>query len=148
MSTSKKKQSSLTIPQKVDLIRKFDQGTSVRGLCNEFQLGKSTVYDIIKKKKEILSFFVDSDSPMEMAKRKTIRGARNNDHDKVMIEWFKQCRSENVPLSGPMIMAQAVKYHKEMGLTTACEYTTGWQDKFKKTAWHTSSEDLRRKNQR
>ena len=81
-----KKQFSLTIAQKVELLKKYNEGTSVRGLCNEFDIGKSTVYDIIKKKDEILSFFADSDSPLEMAKRKTIRTARNNDHDRVMIK--------------------------------------------------------------
>ena len=50
----KKKQSTLTIAQKVELLKKYNEGTPVLSLCNEFDIGKSIVYDIIKKKEEML----------------------------------------------------------------------------------------------
>lgn len=128
----RKKYCTISIAQKVEVLKKFDQGTSVRKLCEEYEIGKSTVYDIIKQKKEILSFFENSDSPMEMLKRKSMKSVKNADLDKVMIDWFKQRRAENVPLTGPMIITQAKKYHVELGLTTPCDYSTGWLDKFKK----------------
>lgn len=132
VKVKKRKHCTLSIAEKVELLKKYSQGTAVRNLCDEYAIGKSTVYDIIKQQKEILSFFADSDLPTEMAKRKTMKNAKNPDLDKVMIDWFKQRRSENVPLTGPMIIAQAKRYHQEMGLNTPCEYTTGWLDKFKK----------------
>ena len=67
-----------------------------------------------------------------MAKQKTIRGEKNPDLDKVMTNWFKLHQSENVPLTGPMIMTQEKKNLAELGLTTPCNYTRGWLDKFKK----------------
>lgn len=69
---------------------------------------------------------------MEMAKQSTMKSAKNPDLDKVMVERFKQRRCENVPLTGPMIVVQAKRYHEEMGLNTPCEYITGWLDKLKK----------------
>lgn len=130
--TKKRKHCTFSIAKKVEILKKIDQGTSIRKVCEDYEIGKSTVYDLIKQKKEIFSFFADSDSPLEMAKRKTMKGSKNPDLDKVMIEWFKQRRAEHVPLTGPMIIAQAKRYHEELNLTTPCEYTFGWLDKFKK----------------
>ncbi|XP_071036632.1 tigger transposable element-derived protein 2-like [Parasteatoda tepidariorum] len=67
-----------------------------------------------------------------MKDRKYIRNAKNEDHDKVMIEWVRQCRSEGVPLTGPMLMAQAKIFHEVMGIQEECSYSTGWLKTFKK----------------
>lgn len=40
-------------------------------------------------------------------------------------------RSENVPVTGPMMMQQAKIFHKDMN-TNACEYLTGWLKPCKK----------------
>lgn len=130
--TKRRKHCTFSIAKKVEILRKIDQGTSVRNVCEEYEIGRSTVYDLIKQKYEVFSFFADSDSPLEMAKRKSMKGSKTPDLDKVMIDWFKQRRAEHVPLTGPMIIAQAKRYHEELNLTTPCKYTFGWLDKFKK----------------
>lgn len=127
----KRKHVSLSIKTKVEILRKIQRGSSVLKMCEEYGVGKSTIYDLMKKKKELLEFFVDSDSPMEMAERKTMHSVKNQDLDKVMIEWFRQRRNENIPLTGPMLMQQAKIFHKEMNLTNSCEYSTGWLKRFK-----------------
>lgn len=128
----RKKYNTLTISKKVELLRKLEKGSSVMKLCEEYNVGKSTVYDLQKQKKKILSFFADSDTPLEMDKRKSTRQANNEDMDKVMIAWVRQRRSENIPLTGPMIIAQAKIFHEELQIETPCEYSLGWLDKFKK----------------
>lgn len=55
-----------------------------------------------------------------------------NEDLEVMIYWFCQQRSENVPLTGPMLMKQARIFHRELNLTTSREYPTGWLTKFKR----------------
>ena len=131
-SSAKRKHHTLTIKDKISLIKKLERGTAVNKLCEEFGIGKSTVYDIKKQKKELFQFFADSDTPMAMCDRKIMRQTMSDDHDRVMIEWVKQRRSEGVPLTGPLIMEQAKNFHQSMNLTTECSYTTGWLDKFKK----------------
>ncbi|KFM69482.1 Jerky protein-like protein, partial [Stegodyphus mimosarum] len=66
-----------------------------------------------------------------MNNRKIIRYAKNDDLDKVMIEWFRQHRSKGVPLTSPMLMVQAKIFLEEMNLKTKCTYSTGWLTKFK-----------------
>lgn len=127
----KRKHVSLSIKTKVEILRKIERGSSVISVCEEYGVGRSTIYDIIKKKKELLEFFADSDSPLEMADRKTMHSVKNKDLDKVMIEWFRQRRRENVPLTGPILMQQAKIFHKEMKLTNSSEYSTGWLKRFK-----------------
>ncbi|GBO38310.1 Jerky [Araneus ventricosus] len=131
-SGTKRKHVTLSIKDKVNLIKKLESGTAVAKLCEEYGLGKSTIYDIKKQKKELFEFFADSDTPMAMGERKIIRHAKNDDHDRVMIEWVRQRRSEGVPLSGPLLMEQAKIFHRSMNLTTDYSYTTGWLTKFKK----------------
>jgi len=128
---AKRKHVTLSIKDKVTLIKKLESGTSVAKLCEEYGLGKSTVYDIKKQKKELFDFFVDSDTPIAMSQRKIISHAKSDDHDKVMIEWIRQRRSEGVPLSGPLVIEQAKLFHTSMNLTTDCTYSVGWLNKFK-----------------
>lgn len=81
MSDSKKrKRVALSIMQKVELLRKLDQGTSVVALCKEFNVGKSTIYDL-SKRKEIFEFFTDSDTPLAMKERTIICHAKSESHD-------------------------------------------------------------------
>lgn len=56
-------------------------------------------------KAKILQFFADSDTTLEMQKRKII-GPSNNDIDEVMIVWVHQRKNENVSLTGAIKTAQ------------------------------------------
>nr|XP_053629141.1 TBC1 domain family member 4-like [Cherax quadricarinatus] len=53
---------------KVELLKKLDSGVSVRNLCELYNIGSSTVYDIKKQKTKLLSFFANSDSKKQMLK--------------------------------------------------------------------------------
>ena len=83
-------------------------------------IGKSTVYDIFKQKDKILKFVVDSDSPANLKKKKTLRRENNVDLDKVLIQWIRQKSSENVPLTGPLIIEQAKLFYEMMEISTPC----------------------------
>ncbi|GBM10265.1 Tigger transposable element-derived protein 2 [Araneus ventricosus] len=131
-SGSKRKHVNLSIRDKVNLIKKLESGTAVAKLCEEYGLGKSTIYDIKRQKKNLFEFFADLDTPMTMGARKIIRHAKNDDYDRVMIEWVRQRRSEGVPLSGPLLTEQAKIFHRSMNLTTDSSYTPRWITKFKK----------------
>ncbi|GBN51143.1 hypothetical protein AVEN_218103-1 [Araneus ventricosus] len=104
-SGSKGKHVTLSIKDKVNLVKKLESGTAVAKLCEEYGLGNSTVNDIKrqkKKKKNLFEFFADSDTPMAMGERKIIRHAKNDDHDQVLIDCVRQQRNEVVPLSLPL----------------------------------------------
>lgn len=128
----KRKHQSISIQEKVEILEKLDNGVSVSKLCDTYGIGSSTVYDIKKHKDKILKFYADSDSKMQMSIRKTMKDGKSTEHDRVMMEWFRQCRSDGVHLTGSMIMDQAKFFHKELELEHKCDYSEGWLQRFKK----------------
>ena len=122
---------SISMQQKVELLKKLDKGVSVRKLCQQYNIGSSTVYDIKKQINQILKFYSKSDSKKYMNVCETLKEGKTSDFDSALIQWFKLWRSGNVPVSGKMIMAQAKILHKELNLQHECEYSQGWLQKFK-----------------
>lgn len=55
--SAKRKHVSLSIKEKIELLQKLDKGVSVSKLCCEYSVGKSTVYDLKKQRKELFAFF-------------------------------------------------------------------------------------------
>jgi hypothetical protein len=87
-STAKRKHKSLSIEQKEDLLRKLDNGASVKRLCEENSVGSFAVYDLKKQKSELLKFYADIDTPKAMRSQKTLHTSRVNNADRVLFEWF------------------------------------------------------------
>ena len=75
----KKRRLSLTIAQKVELLKKLDSGVSVRKLCEMYGCGSSTVYDLKKQKVQLLKYFAESDSKMMLTKRKHMKAGKYED---------------------------------------------------------------------
>ncbi|XP_047409895.1 jerky protein-like [Sciurus carolinensis] len=128
----KRKHLSLSIAQKVELLQKLDAGVSVRCLTEEYGVGTTTIYDLKKQKDKLLKFYSDSDNQELMKNRKTLHRAKNEDLDRVLIEWIRQQRSKDMPLTGLLVMKQARIYHEELNIESECEYSEGWLQKFKK----------------
>ena len=57
----KRKHLCLSITQKVKLLQKLDSVVSVNRLTKEFDVGKSTIYDLKKQKDKLLKFYAESD---------------------------------------------------------------------------------------
>jgi hypothetical protein len=89
------------------------------------------VYDLKKQKSELLKLYADSDTPKAMSSRKTLHTSRVNDVDRVLFEWFRQRRSEGVPVSGLLLIQQAKKFHNDLKINKACDYSQGWLHRFK-----------------
>ncbi|GCC28301.1 hypothetical protein chiPu_0006730 [Chiloscyllium punctatum] len=126
----KRKHLSLSIMQKVELLQKLDRGVAVWRLPEEYGVGTTIVYDLKKQKDKLLKFYGDNDELMK--NRKILLRAKNEDLNRVLMEWFKQRRSERMLLTGFMVMKQARKYHKELNIKGECQYSEGWLQKFKK----------------
>jgi hypothetical protein len=103
---------------------------SVERLCEEYSVGSCTVYDLKKQKSELLKIYADSDSPKAMSSRRTLYTSRINDVDRVLFEWFRQRRSEGVPVSGLLLIQQAKKFHDDLKINKACDYSQCWLHHF------------------
>ena len=101
---AKRKHKSTSIQDKVEILKKLDSCYSVRRLCDLYCIGSSTVYDIKKNKNKIIQFFTDSDTKKQMSIRKSMKDGKSSEHDRVMMEWFRQRRGDGVDLSGPVVL--------------------------------------------
>jgi len=48
-----------------------------------------------------------------------------------VLQWFRQCPHENIPMSGPLIKEKAKKFAASFGIEDFKD-SDGWLDKFKK----------------
>jgi hypothetical protein len=60
-----------------------------------------------------------------MSSRKTVHTSRVNDVGRVLFEWFRQRRSEGVPVSDLLLIQQAKKFHDDLKIITTCDYLQG-----------------------
>uniref|UniRef100_A0A452HST6 HTH CENPB-type domain-containing protein n=1 Tax=Gopherus agassizii TaxID=38772 RepID=A0A452HST6_9SAUR len=73
--------------------------------------------------------------------RKKVKFANNDSLDSALYQWFVQARSEGVPISGPILKAQAEKFDRLInGNESKFKASNGWLDRFKKR--HTISQVL------
>ncbi|XP_048385233.2 LOW QUALITY PROTEIN: jerky protein homolog [Stegostoma tigrinum] len=130
-SAAKRKHVTLTISEKIEIINKLDKGSSVKSLCEAYGVGVSTIYDIKKQREKLFKFCAESDTVKGINERRMLHRAKSADHDNVLYKWFRQRRSEGLPISGAMLMEKAKQFLTDMKINSVCEYSQGWLQKFK-----------------
>lgn len=117
------KRKTLTIDEKVQILKELDSGLKNSDICKKYNLSSSTVSTILKNKEK----FVSATCRNECKKLKTCVKA---DLDAALIKWFQAQRSANFPISGPILKIQAEKFAERFGYKDfIC--STGWLDRFK-----------------
>lgn len=91
MASNKRKHVTLSIKEKIDLIKSLEAGTTVTALAEKYKVGKSTICDIKRNKERILSYATTSSSLIN--KRKTLKISSYPEVDKAVYTWFLQERS-------------------------------------------------------
>jgi hypothetical protein len=80
---------------------------SLRVLEKQFNIPKSTIQDILKNKEAIQSAITDGHD----GKRARLRKAKEEDVEKALVMWIGNVRSQNVPLSGPLVMVNSQNFN-------------------------------------
>lgn len=96
------KRNSLTLEQKIRIIDEISSGASNADICRKYSLATSTVSTIWKNKNKIKEILNSN-----ISKLKRIRKPVNKEVDQALLRWFKQKRTENVPISGPILQEKA-----------------------------------------
>ena len=96
---SKRKRTELTLNQKVDLVQK-SVGRSQRSLADKYQ-----VQNILKRKSEYLTAWEEN---CGNDRKRLCSGLAYKDTGTLTWQWFQTARSNNLPVSGPMIQEQAL----------------------------------------
>lgn len=127
---SKRKHTTLSLQDKCDIIKKLESGITVRELAKTYDVGKSTIGDIKKKKDAIISHVSSTESGP--GQRKTLKSCQNPDVESAVFTWFLQQRAQHIPLSGEIICEKAKWFYSQITGRHDFQASSGWLEKFKK----------------
>lgn len=129
--SAKRKKVVLTISQKLELCKKFDNGRPVKSICVDYGIGDSTVRDILKQKDKLMSYASESDNFYVM-KRKSMKRPIYEELEKAMTKWISQQRYfDGATITGPIIVSKAKYFFDLLGLTGSFNASSGWLTGFK-----------------
>ncbi|XP_060845567.1 jerky protein homolog-like [Rhopalosiphum padi] len=128
---SRRKHNVLNIETKIEIIEKLDKGESGSSLAQFYNVGKSTIGDIKRKKETILSYASKMDSSDGIKTRKVMKCAANVKLDEALFLWYVQNRNLGNPISGPILCEQALIFNSKMGSTSDFKASSGWLKNFK-----------------
>lgn len=127
----KRKKNMLTIKEKLELIEKYETGTSATKLAKEYCIGVQTVRDISKNKSKLEKFARDCDSGAGPSRRKSMKKSTYENLDIALLQWFNQQRAQGVSVTGPMCTQKAKLIHDQLGLEGEFSASSGWLTRFK-----------------
>nr|CAI5849511.1 unnamed protein product [Callosobruchus analis] len=128
---TKRKHVILALEKKAEIIRQLDSGHSSTSVAARFNVGKSTISDIKKKKYEILRYV--SRIEKGPATRKTMRDAEYSDDEEAVYAWFLQQKARHAAISEETILQKARQSFTDMdcGEEVNFEVSRGWLQGFK-----------------
>ncbi|CAG5054268.1 unnamed protein product [Parnassius apollo] len=126
----KRKHKTLTIKEKCDILDRLNRNESFSSLASEYGVGRSTIYDIKKKKHEKIKQFV-STTDCGPGKRQTLKKAEHPEVEEALYMWFLQERNRHAPISGPMLAMKAKYFYKEIIKKDDFLASRGWLERFK-----------------
>lgn len=127
-----KKRVSLTIEKKIEIIQRHERGETQRSLSQEYNVGRTTISDILKRKYKFFKFMsMNADKEENLKRRRTLRRTVHKVLEDKLLDWYNESRAQGGYISGPMISARAQELHKELGYTDSFTASNGWLDRFK-----------------
>jgi len=93
-----------------------------------FNIGKTQVYEILKKKMEILMRWENcGNGKIKRERKKTA----NEDVNEIVWDWFVSVRAKNYRVSGPVVQEYAKQVAQKLG-KTELKALNGWLESFRK----------------
>ena len=127
----KRKQSNYTVAEKLQTILRIQNGKTQAKVSKEKGIPESTLRGWLKDESKIRKFADEVDTEVGLS-RKRARLAEDPVLDKAMYDWFVAKRSDGIPLSGPLIMAQATQMSQTLHESDQpLALSSGWLNRFK-----------------
>ena len=122
------KRVNISITDKYKALQKISQGKSTnKSIAEEYGVKKNTVSTWIANKRKITEAY---ESGQVNSSRKKMKKSTNSDLDEAVFLWFKNARSNNIPVSGNIIKEKAISLSKSLDLADF-KASEGWLDKWK-----------------
>ena len=122
------KRVNISITDKYEALQKISQGKSTnKSIAEEYGVKKNTVSTWIANKRKITEAY---ESGQVNTSRKKMKKSTNSDLDEAVFLWFKNARSNNIPVSGNIIKEKAISLSKSLDLADF-KASEGCLDKWK-----------------
>lgn len=130
MTPDIRKRRELSLKTKVDIINNAEgSGKSQRQIAAQFNICKSQVHNILKRKDEIKETY--EISPGSDRKRRFIR-TENDEINIMTLEWYHRLKQQNVKcITGKMLQCKAREIAQQLG-KTEFKASNGWLESFRK----------------
>lgn len=128
MSGLKVSHKTLSLSEKFDLISKFEKGVKRVALEQEYGIGQSSVYRIIKNKENIKAQFLEGEGGTFTKRKRTCEHPMLED---CLIKWLKSVMDRNIPVDGPLLKEKA-KFNADKLEVKDFTASNGWMEGFKK----------------
>ncbi|XP_011864989.1 PREDICTED: jerky protein homolog-like [Vollenhovia emeryi] len=131
----KRKYVELSVAQKLQLIEKLEQGTSVTEVCNMYGIHSTTVSRIRKSKPKLQKFFLTHNIDSSKLHASTIGNkirinfGPNKNLDKALYKWYSQQRSSGINVQQHQLRSEFSALVTRMGLSI--KHTNHWLLNFK-----------------
>ena len=96
----RKLQTELSLQQNSEVLLRLHKGDSQRKLAEQYGVSKTTIVNIKKNEPSIINSVENNCS--QNRKRK-MRKTENEEVNNIMLEFFIKCRTQNIPLTSPML---------------------------------------------
>ncbi|KAK8771219.1 hypothetical protein V5799_025538 [Amblyomma americanum] len=127
MACARGKYRAKTLKDKCDILREVDaEVLSKQEIAKKHGIPKSTLSTYIKNKRAI----EDALEAEVASERKRMRLAKYPDLEKALLLWNKEMRAQDIPLSGPVILAKAADFALRLGYDDVAA-SDGWLHRFR-----------------
>ncbi|KAG6934571.1 tigger transposable element derived 5 [Chelydra serpentina] len=140
MDTPVHKCKSFSAQEKLYALDQLKKGKQQTQLARDLGINESTLRGRKKEEENLRSLLriLEKETGLQ---HKKVKFANDEWLDSALYQWFFQARSEGVPISGPILKAQAEKFDRLInGNESKFKASNGWLDRFKKR--HTISQVL------
>ena len=123
------KNNTLSLNSKIELIKCYEESkVSVKKLVVQFKCGKTQVYEILKNKDKIKDDWLNNGRSNDSKRKLRITG--NEEINAIVYDWFLDARSRNLPISGPLLQAQAKLVAEKLNMPDF-KASNGWLESFR-----------------
>lgn len=99
---AEKKRKVFTVEEKAHIVWRLENGDTNVNIAKEFHVSHSTISTIWKNRAKVKDLFEKNS-----LKLKRSRPCQHNVIDLALLNWFKQQRTNNIPISGPILLEKA-----------------------------------------
>lgn len=118
----------LTLNERHEAIKLMESGLSARAVALKFNVGKTQMTNILKRKAEIIND-IENNAPSD-SKRKRQKTV-NEDINDLCWKWFQDAVGRRVNVTGPLLKMKALKFAKDLGNQNFTA-SNGWLASFTK----------------